>query len=407
MSLSNIDNGPLYQNANGGLVTQPAATLSLKQRAYSGYLESTSSIPSTLLQSSSQDVTWYLNEISSNVSTLDSMYLSITVQNNDGVNALWLASGFEMVEFIQIQSSGVVIQEIRPILARMLYLTSHTDEQMRSILPIIGIDGSTFQSNVVINPAGQFNYLLPIQSFIDVCKIPLWKQLNLSVLIRFSAQAKFLRAGSPAGIASASVVGSTRILYQGHKLSDATLAARDRNLAGQKISVRFVDHLFMQQGASNLTQGTQTSVNSMIQGRCLGYLLNVQSSTPVGAELYTSIPLQDYDLVRSGLSLQSNFGIGSYTELWSKAVASRDFVNTGLIEAIPTHTFSWSDDLIKDTETCSSHGYTKLFGLNEQIVFTPDQNLANSMVSVYAMLWSYCCIQFDTKTISVYRYYND
>lgn len=403
--MSDPNSGPLYRTPTGQLVTGLPATISMKQRSFSGYLEPNNIIPSSLLTTSQYDCIFYFDEVGNNVDLLDYLYLSYQVTNTDAVNALHLTDSFTHCSYVWIQSGSIVMQEIRNLNARAKFLLMNTSEALESILPQIGIDQTTYQSSIIIPPLGTHTFRLPVSCLLNTCGFPMWRKgFRLSCTFRFEGGAKLVMAGSPAPISAASVSGPFRLLYTGRKLDDHTRSLRDNNLCAGIVNMRYCDDLYVSQGVSNILANVPFTTNSTIKGMMLMYLLNLGPGSPVGEELYNSIPVENYALLSNGLSTQDSFGTYNFTTLWEQTLANKDWTNTSPLYQLNMPLFTYSDNIEMDLDYCSSHGHLVVKGQNEQYQIVSSAPQASATLNIWATLLSFLKVDFRNSTIEIFRF---
>jgi hypothetical protein len=210
-------------------------------------------------------------------------------------------------------------------------------------------------------------------------------------------------AGSPGAITTCAVVsGSVKLIMSGKVLDPYV---REHHAADNDyMTISYLDCSQFQTGLNNLTGGTPVSFQYNSSGLLSHYFLVVQTSTPVGAQLYDSVALTSFEFLKNGSIVSHQLGDNQYTASLMRSEAWQYVNNTQPMVQRGIYLGTFSDAPIEDYVHGSSHGALACTGTSgENIRLTTVANLANAQVIVYGFFHSHVKINFSAGTVEIHR----
>ena len=203
------DNSKLYPSA-GHLLSKAESTINLKQRELSTYILPTSQIVPQVLQSGAFDLEFIIKP--SDLAYADSIYLEYQLNNANGATAANLVDGWCHFEWVDVLVNNKVCQTNYGIPMRNSFILGHTNEQMSTILPQVGVSTTDFSANLSIPAASTVTVRTPIRCFLSTAEVPLWgSRVEYRLRFRLRTGSQLVRLTSPvsAPITDVTVVSGT------------------------------------------------------------------------------------------------------------------------------------------------------------------------------------------------------
>lgn len=397
------NDGAFFQAADGRMLSKPESAINLKQSEQHIYVLPRNQVPTTVLSTSSNyDIEF---EIPNSIHYIDSAFLEYQLANADGATGGLLVDSFMHFDYCTVLLNEQEVAEYRGTSLRDVFLLSHTAEKMATILPQVGIDTTTFASNLSVGAGATGLVRTPIFTMLSEAEVPIWKQnTRWKLRFRMRSGSSLIRGTPSTTIGNISVVsGSCKLLLQGQVISPLTQALHDSELAAGVKTFRYIEHQQLQLGLGNLTSGTPTTFNYTSSGPLSSYILHVNVSSPTGGQLYDSTAITSWDFLVNGSIQGHQLGDNQYTSSYNKVISAKHWSNCSPLEQRTLYPFSFSEKPQYDLINGSNNGSLPVNGSQETIRITPGANVTSAVVTVYGFYHSHLDIDYGNGKMTVHR----
>ena len=397
-----VDDGVYYGPYN---VSTSMGATNLRQKKSVIKVLPRNAVQSTCFQTSGAfDINFDLTQL--NLDYIENLYLKMNLANGDAVNAMNLVDLTNFFDYITVYCNNEEVQTLYGPAMRNNLILSNDSSALNSMLSPMGMATADYTSNLTIGTSSNVDVYLPVlDTILSVAEVPMWRDnLQWRITFRTRGGAALIRSGAAVATSLTVTSGTVELWATGILLSEGIKRRHESNLVlgGAKI-FRYLDQTRSQISAGAVVSGTTQTLNYQDSGHMSHAYLVLQTSAPVGTQLYNSAGISTIDFLDNNIPVLQSVGDNQYTTAFASLTGKELWTNTAPLTAGPIYYISPSANPVLAIKKGGNMGSYKSDGSTESIRFTPTANIASGILNVYAHYYSSVIVDFAAGRMLVQR----
>lgn len=335
------------------------------------------------------------------------MYLQLPI-SNAAVGQADLTDGFSMIDYVQIEANGIIVQvDWGSAMRKNFCLLADLDSKFAGAAAAVYISPTTFNSTLNIAGAGSATVSVPIyQTLFSVADVPLSypSNINWRLTIRFKTRStNIMRSISVAAIADISV-NNPHLVITGQVLSEQAKFELVKSLRNKDCVYRYYTCSREQLSLGTVVSGTTTQANFSAQGQLSFCHLDLRNQTVAAAEEnYTASALTSFEMLSNGQVVSHNLGDNAYTYTLYKCISPEYWPNQALLAAKNNASIIFSENPVETLRHGTNYGFRRCSGQNEVIRVVPGANIVSARLDTFCYWHSTLLIDYRNGLVTPQR----